>query len=180
MSAIQYLIPDNWISFDSSAIIWELAEAKGLILSLRTVPHQKGWFDKLQKIELKREVAGTSRIEGAVFTERELEAAMKETPEQLHTRSQRQAHAAVQAYRWIETIPNDRPIDKSLILEIHRLMITGADEDHCAPGQLRQRDQNVTFGAPRHRGTEGGEECEVIFDRYVQAIQREFNGHDPL
>ncbi len=59
-------------------------------------------------------------------------------------------------------------------------MITWADEDHCAPGQLRQRDQNVTFGAPRHRGVEGGDECEQIFDRYIQAIQREFTGHHPL
>ncbi len=180
MSAIQYLYPESWVLFDYASIAAGLAEAKALILSLKTIPHQKTWFDKLQKMELKREVAGTSRIEGAVFTERELDAAMKETPEQLYTRSQKQAHAAVQAYRWIETIPTDRPIDKELVLEIHRLIITGADDDRCPPGKLRQRDQNVTFGAPRHRGVDGGEECERLFESLINSIQKEFKEHDPL
>jgi hypothetical protein len=80
-----------------------LAEAKASVLSLKTVPYQRRWVEALQQIELKREVAGTSRIEGAEFTERELEAAMRETPEQLLTRSQRQAHAAVQTYLDCET-----------------------------------------------------------------------------
>jgi len=68
--------------------------------------------EALQEIQLKREVAGTSRIEGADFTDRELDAALKqETTEQLLTRSQKQAHAAMKAYKWIVTLPKDRPID---------------------------------------------------------------------
>ena len=70
-------------------------------------------------------------------TENELEAAMAATPGQLHTRSQRQAAAAVKAYRWIAGLPDDNRANEELILNIHRLVITGADDDHCLPGRLR-------------------------------------------
>ncbi len=38
-------------------------------------------------------------------------------------------------------------------------MVTGCDDDHCEPGKLRRRDDNVIFGIPPHRGCEGGAEC---------------------
>src|SRR3990167_8460261 len=177
---IQYEIPQHWMAYGGPAIANALVEAKSAVLSLKTVPYQRRWVEGLQQIQLKREVAGTSRIEGAEFTERELEAAMQQTPEQLVTRSQKQAHAAVQTYRWIATLPPDQPLDADLIRMIHRRIVTGADDDHCPPGQLRERDQNVTVGAPRHRGAEGGEECERAFDHFTRAIGREFRDHDPL
>lgn len=177
---IRYEIPQHWIAYDGPAITNALAEAKAAVLSLRTVPYQRRWVERLQQIQLKREVAGTSRIEGAEFTERELDAAMQETPEQLQTRSQKQAHAAVQTYRWIATVPPDRPIDGDLVRLIHRHMVTGADDDHCAPGQLRQRDQNVNFGVPRHRGVDGGDECQQAFGQFTRAMGREFRDHAPL
>lgn len=177
---IKYSIPRNWIHYDPLALTSALSEAKAAVLSLKTIPYQRRWVETLQQMELKREVAGTSRIEGAEFTERELDAALKETPEQLRTRSQRQAHVAIQTYRWISQIPSDRPIDEQLIREIHRRMVTGADDDHCAPGEIRKRDQNVTFGSPKHRGAEGGEECRNAFAQHTAALQREYRGHDPL
>lgn len=177
---ILYEHPEHWIVYDAPAITNALAEAKASVLSLKTVPYQRRWVEALQRIELKREVAGTSRIEGAEFTERELEAAMKETPEQLHTRSQRQAHAALMTYRWIAQIPPDRPIDRDLILMIHRHIVTGADDDHCPPGELRRRDQNVNFGVPRHRGVDGGGKCERAFEAFTLALQHEYREHDPI
>lgn len=177
---IRYELPDHWIKYDPTAIAQELAEAKAAILSLKSIPYQRSWVEALQKIELKREVAGTSRIEGAEFTERELDLALGETPEQLLTRSQRQAHAAMQTYRWIAGIPNDRPINADLILDIHRRIVTGADDDHCAPGQIRRKDENVNFGQPRHRGAEGGDECAKTFEAYTSALQRQYRDHDPL
>ncbi len=86
---IHYEFPRDWVIYDALRIANALAEAKAAVLSLKTIPYQRRWVEALQQIELKREVAGTSRIEGAEFTERELDAAIKETPEQLHTRSQR-------------------------------------------------------------------------------------------
>jgi Fic family protein len=177
---IHYLHPKNWISYDVQAVANALVEAKSVVLSLKTIPYQRGWVEALQKMQLKREVAGTSRIEGAEFTDRELEVALKETAEQLLTRSQRQAHAAMQAYRWIATIPDDRPITADLICEIHRRIVTGADDDHCPAGKIRERDQNVTFGSPRHRGAEGGDECRSAFTELAHAIEHQLKEHDPI
>jgi len=162
------------------ALVQELTEAKGAIMLLMAIPYQRRWVDALQEMQLKLEVAGTSKIEGADFSGKELEAAMQETPEQLFTRSQRQAHAATKTYRWIATVPFDRPVDRDLICEIHTRIITNADDDHCPPGRIRESAQNVIFGTPQHRGVEGGEECEKAFDRLAQAIQREFRDHDLL
>jgi len=177
---IRYEKPHRWIAYDAAALLQELTEAKAAILALSAVPYQRDWVEALQAQQLKREVAGTSRIEGAEFTDRELDAAMRETPEQLRTRSQRQASAAATTYRWLGTIERDRPIDASIILGIHRNMVHGADDDHCPPGRLRQRDENVNFGVPRHRGVEGGPECEAAFNELVRALQTEFSRYDPL
>lgn len=177
---IKYAPPQSWIKYDFSAIMEELVTAKSAIRSLRDIPYQRAWVEDLQLIELKREVAGTSRIEGADFTEQELEEAVSETPEQLLTRSQKQAHAAMQTYRWIANIPDDRPLNRDLVLEIHRRMITGADDDHCRPGKIRGPDENVSFGQPRHRGASGGRECKEAFESFVQAVQGEYKEHDPI
>ena len=177
---IRYEMPRDWIVYDRTAISEELIGAKAGLLVLTQIPYQRSWADELQKVQLKREVAGTSRIEGAEFTEKELDAAMRETPEQLETRSQKQAAAAVATYRWIAGLPPDRPVDEALLCEVHRRLVSGCDDDHCAPGRLRTRDQNVTFGAPRHRGAEGGGECEAAIRGLVSAARGPFREHDPL
>lgn len=178
--AIRYELPQNWIRYDFASVANGLLEAKATLLALTSIPYQRSWADELQRIQLKREIAGTSRIEGAEFTEGELDAALSETPGQLETRSQRQAAAAVATYRWIASLPQDAPVDGALIREVHRRIVLDCDDDHCAPGQLRGPDQNVTFGAPRHRGAEGGAQCEAAFNGLVQAAQTVFKGHDPL
>lgn len=177
---IKYKIPDDWIRYDISRIANELMQAKAAILSLTNIPYQRSWIEELQVVQLKREIAGTSRIEGADFTDRELDAALKESPDEIHTRSQRQAAAAVRTYRWIANLPQARPLDAELVKETHRLIIFGADDDHCPPGQLRGSDVNVTFGIPPHRGAEGGEECERAFSALCEAAAHEFQKHDPL
>jgi Fic family protein len=177
---IRYETPRDWIAYDRAALFDDLMLAKASMLALTQIPYQRSWADELQKVQLKREVAGTSRIEGAEFTEKELDAAMRETPEQLETRSQKQAAAAVAAYRWIAGLEADRPVDAALICEVHRRLVTGCDDDHCAPGALRKRDENVTFGAPRHRGVEGGPECEAAMRGLTEAVRGPFREHDPL
>ncbi len=177
---IYYQTPKNWIKYDMLAVATELVEAKSVVLALQQMPYQRSWVEALQQIQLKREVAGTSRIEGAEFTDRELDDALKESPEQLQTRAQRQAHAASQAYRWMTKLRDDLPLNRDLICEIHRRIVSGADDDHCPPGQIRQRDENVNFGTPRHRGAEGGDECNRAFEALAAAIQHEFREHDPL
>src|SRR3990172_1957875 len=87
---IPYEMPRQWILFDLAAIQVELLGAKAALLALTQIPYQRSWAEELQQVQLKREVAGTSRIEGAEFTEVELDAALRQTPERLETRSQRQ------------------------------------------------------------------------------------------
>jgi Fic family protein len=177
---IRYELPQDWARYDLSAILKELMEAKAALLALTEIPYQRSWADELQRIQLKREVAGTSRIEGAEFTEKELDAAMRETADQLETRSQKQAAAALATYRWIAGLPADRPLDEALICEVHRRIVAGCDDDHCPPGKLRGANQNVTFGAPRHRGVEGGETCAQAVRRMCEAASSRFRDHDPL
>jgi Fic family protein len=176
----RYTIPENWIRYETMSLLDELMGAKAAMLALTQIPYQRSWAEDLQKTQLKREIAGTSRIEGAEFTEKELDAAMRETPEQLETRSQKQAAAAVATYRWIARLPGDRLVDEALIFEVHRRIIAGCDDDHCKPGKLRGRDENVTFGSPRHRGAAGGDECVETTRQLVEAVRTVFNCHDPL
>jgi Fic family protein len=178
--AIHYDIPRNWLIYNFQDLLPELLNAKAALLALTKIPYQRSWADELQRIQLKREVAGTSRIEGAEFTEGELDDALKESPGQLETRSQRQAAAAVETYRWIAALPEDRPVDQGLLMAVHRSLVRGCDDDHCAPGQLRGPDQNVTFGSPRHRGAEGGGQCAEAFHGLMEALGAEFPRHDQL
>jgi Fic family protein len=180
--AIQYELPEDWIKYDLASVASALIEAKAAVLSLITMPYQRNWIEALQEIQLKREIAGTSRIEGADFTDRELDVALKPdaTTDELLTRSQRQAHAALKTYKWISQLPNDRPIDAELICELHRRIVTGCDDDHCEPAALRRSDYNVTFGMPRHRGSDGGEPCKLAFDSLISAIRKEYKSHDLL
>ncbi len=179
---VRYELPKRWILYDANAVMAALVGAKSAVQALTSLPYQKSWVEALQELQLKREVAGTSRIEGAEFTDRELEEAVRPsaTAEELRTRSQRQARAAMQAYRWIGTIPTDMLISPELVREVHRLIVTDCDEDHCPPGVLRERDCNVTFGVPQHRGVEGGPRCEEAFATLLESVQAEFRDHDPL
>ncbi|MCZ6862802.1 MAG: Fic family protein [Alphaproteobacteria bacterium] len=158
-----------------------LTDAKAAVMALTSIPYQRSWAEEFQKVQLKHEVAGTSRIEGADFTDRELDAALlDETPAEALSRSQKQARSAVNTYRWIARLPDGRPVDCDLVRDIHRRIVTGCDDDHCPPGQLRTSDQNVIFGAPRHRGVEGGKDCEIAFVELCNAVEREFRTHDLL
>jgi Fic family protein len=179
--AIQYVKPDSWLIYDQSQIFNELTEAKAQILALQAIPYQRRWVDELQRIQLKMEIAGTSQIEGADFSGNELDQALRaQTPEELSTRSQRQANSAIRAYKWIADLPSDIPIDEDLICKVHRLIVTDCDDDHCEPGHIRRADQNVTFGIPVHRGVVGGLECADAFARLAKELRSTFSLHDPL
>lgn len=180
-TAVQYEIPESWIKYSFDEIRDELLNAKAVILALQSIPFQRRWVKSIQELQLKMEVGGSSKIEGADFAANELETAIKAaTPEELFTRSQRQALAATKAYRWIATLPDDRPIDVDLIHSIHRIIVTDCDDDHCEPGVVRHADHQVVFGVPKHRGVRGGEECQEALQKLTDEIRTTFKGHDPL
>ncbi len=178
---ISYEKPDSFLIYDKLRVFEQLLEAKASVLALTTLPYQRMWAESLQEMELKREVAGTSKIEGADFTEREFDEALDEdASEGGMTRSQRQARAAIGTYRWIGRLDENVPITADLVKDIHRRMVTGCDDDHCQPGAFRGNGENVTFGRPRHRGVEGGVLCEKTFNQLIASVQTEFRGHDPI
>jgi len=178
--SISYKFPHKWIKYDLSEVANTLLDAKAVMRSLQNIPYQRSWVEGLQELELKREVAGTSQIEGADFTEYELEEAISGEPEELKTRSQRQVRAALRTYRWIATLDADLPVDEKLICHVHRQIVTESDDDHCPPGKLRTVDQNVTFGSPKHRGVIGGPECAEAFAQFVVELNTSFESHDPI
>jgi len=175
------MMSTNWIKYDFRSIADELVNAKAEIIALSEIPYYREWTLKLQEVELRREIEGTTRIEGAVFTERELDQAISESPDELLTRSQRQGAAMKIAYDWIAGIPSDEPVTADLILSLHSKIITNADDDHCLPGEVRESGENVTFGMPRRRGAEGGTDCKTKFVSFANSIQSDdYQSHDLL
>ena len=177
-----YTLPEQWASYDSAAVLDQLVEARSAAGVLNRLPYLQQWVNQVHEEQLRLEAAGTSRIEGAEFTEQEQEIALaSQIPSHIDlTRSQRQLRAADSAYRWLRSQPADWPITPEFVLDIHRRMVTGCDDDHCEPGALRPRGWNVTFGTPRCRGAEGGEECQTAFSGLCAAIAGEFRRHDRI
>ena len=178
----RYIVPQRWIRYDQSAVFNLLVEAKTAAAVLRQMPYLHQWIEEAHEEQLRLEAAGTSRIEGAEFTQREQEQALASaSPQHLGlTHSQRQLRSAAGAYRWLQTQSANRPVTSNFILDIHRLIVTGCDDDHCEPGALRPDGWNVTFGTPTCRGAEGGSECQTAFEGICSAIAGEFRTHDPI
>ena len=177
-----YTLPERWVSYDAAAILDPLVGAKSAAGVLNRLPYLQQWIEQVHEEQLRLEAAGTSRIEGAEFNDQEQEIALaSQIP--LHvdlTRSQRQLRAADATYRWLRSQPIDRPVTPEFVLDIHRRMVTGCDDDYCEPGVLRSSGWNVTFGTPRCRGAEGGNGCQVAFNGLCAAIAGEFRQHDRI
>lgn len=176
-----YEQPNCWIAYDENAVGESLVNAKASVRALKIMPFQRRWATEIQGIQLELEISGTSQIEGAEFVGNELETALTaETHKELATRSQKQALSALKAYEWVAQVPDDQPISPELIKAIHRLVVTGCDDNHCEPGALRKADENVTFGSPRHRGVSGGKPCAQALEQLARQAATTFRGHDPL
>ena len=65
---IEYELSASWIIYNLNGAYQEMVEAKSAVLSLQSIPYKREWVEDMQYMELKREIAGTSRIEGADFT----------------------------------------------------------------------------------------------------------------
>ena len=178
----RYAPPRRWIHYDKVAILEQLVEAKTASGVLRQLPYLPQWIETVHQEQLRLEAAGTSRIEGAEFTPQEENEALapdsKDSTEL--TYSQRQLRAAEAAYKLVDSQPQDRPVNREFVLEVHRPIVTGCEDDHCEPGALRGFEHNVTFGSPRCRGAGGGDGCRDAFDALCNAIGGEFREHDGI
>ncbi len=178
----RYVVPRHWLRYNRSAIAGLLVEAKTAAGVLNRLPYLPQWIEQALEEQLRLEAVGTTRIEGAEFTPRERDEALAAdagTRTGL-THSQRQLRAANVTYRWLREQPAERPVTTELVLDIHRRIVTGCDDDHCEPGALRRAGSNVTFGSPVCRGAEGGPQLADVFGALCQAITGEFRGHDRI
>ena len=178
----RYAVPQPWIGYDAVALLDLLVQARTAAGVLNRMPYLPQWIEQARQEQLRLEAAGTSRIEGAVFTQREQEEALAPdapAPTDM-TRSQRQLRSADATYRWLRSQPSEQPVTSEFILAIHRRIVTGCDDDRCQPGGLRPDGWNVTFGTPRCRGVEGGRDCRTAFNALGRAITGEFRKHDPI
>ena len=176
----RYTIPQGWIRYDSAAVFELLVQAKTAGGVLNRMPYLPQWIEQVHEEQLRLEAAGTSRIEGAEFTQREQEEALAPAAHADLTHSQRQLRSADATYRWLRSLPAGQWVTRELILNIHRRIVTGCDDDHCEPGALRPDGWNVTFGTPPCRGAEGGTQCGVAFDSFCSAIAHEYRQHDRI
>lgn len=181
-SVSPYTLPTQWIQYDIAVVAGPLIEAKTAAQVLTRMPYLPQWIAEAHKEQLRLEAVGTTRIEGAQFTPQEQEQALSTADDAwaVLTHSQRQLRAASDAYAWIREQPANRPVTADLILDIHRRIVTGCDDDHCEPGALRRFDNNVTFGNPQCRGAEGGDPVVAAFEQLSGAIASEFQRHDRI
>ena len=181
-SISRYTPPYRWIHYNKIAIMQELIEAKTAAGVLGQLPYLSQWIETAHQEQLRLEAAGTSRIEGAEFTPQEEIEALASGSENRSdlTHSQRQLRAAETTYKWLVSQPAEHTVNRDFVLEIHRRIVTGCDDDHCEPGALRGHEHNVTFGTPRCRGADGGDGCREAFDGLCNAIGGEFRAHDGI
>ena len=181
-SISRYAPPRRWINYDKTAILEQLIEAKTAAGVLRQLPYLTQWIEAVHQEQLRLEAACTSRIEGAEFTpQEENEALAPDAGARTDlTYSQRQLRAAEAAYRWISEQPAERPANQDFVLQVHRRIVTGCEDDHCEPGALRGYEHNVTFGSPICRGADGGDGCQSAFEALCNAIGGEFREHDGI
>jgi Fic family protein len=176
----RYLTPQGWINYRVLDVANQLVRARTASGILNQLPYLPSWIEQALEEQLRLEAAGTTRIEGAVFSSEEEEDALSADIETVDgmTHSQRQLRAADGAYRWINSLPADLPINAELILGIHRRIVTGCDDDHCEPGALRRTGVEADFGTPLCRGAESGSELATAFTSLVSAIEHEYRRHD--
>ena len=181
-SASRYFVPRQWLRYDGAAIASLLVEAKTAAGVLNRLPYLPQWIEQAHEEQLRLEAVGTSRIEGAEFTQREQDEALApDAPARTGlTHSQRQLRAANTTYRWLRALPANRPVTAELILDIHRRIVTDCDDDHCEPAVLRNAGSNVTFGRRACRGAVGGVEVADAFGALGLAIAGETRGHDRI
>ncbi len=181
-SVSQFHVPQQWVRCNLSEVAMPLVEAKTSAGVLNRLPYLHNWIEQVHEEQLRLEAVGTTRIEGAQFTLQQQDEVLSSNAS-LHsglTHSQRQLRAANKAYRWLRSLDADRPINSEFVLDIHRRIVTGCDDDRCEPGKLRRDGDNVTFGNPVCRGAIGGPELTNAFNGLIQAISGEFRNHDPI
>lgn len=181
MKVYKYKIPDSFVKYHQDEVDKSLRETNKILSALKQIynlypPNLKKDF---QSQKFKRELSSTSRIEGAEFTEEELDNIFNQpntSAEEGETRSQKELINLKKTYEWLVDIP-EKLLTEDLIFETHKKIIKGIGGSEI--GKVRTSN-NVTFGMPAHRGAEGGKECQQAFKKLFKSYNEEMQKLDPL
>ena len=134
-----YVVPRQWVRYDIADVAGPLIEARTAAGVLSRMAYLPQWIEQAHEEQLRLEAVGTARIEGAEFTQRERDEALAPDASARTglTHSQRQLRSANATYRWLRSLRPDQPVTAELILDIHRRIVTGCDDDRCEPGATR-------------------------------------------
>ena len=112
----RYIVPRHWLRYDRAAVSNLLIEAKTAAGVLNRLPYLPQWIEQAHEEQLRLEAVGTTRIEGAEFTESERDEALAPDANTRTglTHSQRQLRAANTTYRWLRDQPSNRPVTAEL------------------------------------------------------------------
>ncbi len=99
------------------------------------------WKEQLDQLNRVRAVHGTTAVEGNPLSEAEVSRLLTVTSDESSTQSreEKQVRNAGFAQDWVRQrfTPGSRPLQLSDILQMHRLVTRGSDEDDNVPGELR-------------------------------------------
>lgn len=173
------------LRFDANKLRDEIVNIEAFRLSLSKLILPQKWRNDLQRLHIVRAVHGTTAIEGNPLAEAEVAKQFKRKKSRKPTDEvHRQTANAADAFRWIEReFASSRPIVLQDLLEIHRLLTTGCDENDNVPGRLRASGHQVTVGSETlggvHRAPPGGELLRRLVDRYLKFLRTgEFLGQN--
>ena len=99
------------------------------------------WKEQLDQLNRVRAVHGTTAVEGNPLSEAEVSRLLATSSDEHATQSreEKQVRNAGSAQDWVRQrfTPGSRPLHLSDIMQLHRLVTHGSDEDNNVPGELR-------------------------------------------
>ena len=160
-------------------VIQDLAEIHAMARVIRGIPIPPSVQRRLDQLNIRRAVRGTTGIEGTELSEEEVSRVLDSPPdvpalgpgrerEEQETKNAEALMLYVGEY--VRKNPS-APISEALILEFHRILTQGIDYPHNEPG--RYRNHSVTVGAYRPPST--GEQVRRLMTEFV----RWFNTGEP-
>ena len=137
------------------------------------------WRFQLDRLNRVRAVYGTTVLEGNSLSEAEVSQQMDiaESPEEAAkrkaTKEQQQIRNAGRGQNWVKSrfSPDHAPLSIPDVLQMHRLITAGSDEDHNTPGAFRTFA--VSVGSPDFGGVHNcapHERVSQLMDEYVTFV----------
>ena len=153
-------------------IVADLARIHAMAGVIRGIPIPPSVQQRLDRLNIRRAVQGTTGIEGTELSDEEVNLVLDSPPdvpalEPGREREEQETRNAERLMLYVaERLDNDpnEPISEALILEFHRILTRGINYPHNEPG--RYRNHAVTVGAYRPPST--GEEVRRLMSEFIR------------